>query len=113
MATQFVRSRRNARRTDGIQADQGTMLFALHRPASWASAVIRRQRAAHRLESLTMQGLIGVTRIYWKHAAILLATGFLFQLAALHSGAQDKPKRPRITGIDHVRLYVTDIDKSN
>ncbi len=69
-----------------------------------------------------MQGLIGVTRIYWKHAAILLATGFLFQLllatgflfqlAALHSGAQDKPKRPRITGIDHVRLYVKDVDKS-
>src|SRR5260370_5357143 len=59
-----------------------------------------------------MQGLIGVTGIYGKHAAILLATGFLFQLAALHSGAQDKPKRPRITGIDHVRLYVKDVDKS-
>src|ERR1700682_6017065 len=60
-----------------------------------------------------MQGLIGVTRIYWKHAAILLATGMLFPLAALHSGAQDRPKRPRITGIDHVRLYVTDIGKAN
>jgi catechol 2,3-dioxygenase-like lactoylglutathione lyase family enzyme len=44
-----------------------------------------------------------------KHAAILLAVGFFFQLAA----AQDRPKRPRITGIDHVRLYVTDIDKSS
>jgi catechol 2,3-dioxygenase-like lactoylglutathione lyase family enzyme len=33
-------------------------------------------------------------------------------LAALHSGAQDKPKRPRITGIDHVRLFVKDVDKS-
>ena len=59
-----------------------------------------------------MQGLIGITRIYLKHAAILLATGLLFQLAALHSGAQDKPKRSRITGIDRVRLYVTDVDKS-
>jgi catechol 2,3-dioxygenase-like lactoylglutathione lyase family enzyme len=47
-----------------------------------------------------------------KRATILLATGLLFQLAALHSGAQDKPKRPRITGIDHVRLYVKDVDKS-
>ena len=60
-----------------------------------------------------MQGLIGIMRIYLKHVAILLATGLLFQLAALHSGAQDKPKRPRITGIDHVRLYVTDIGKAN
>src|SRR5260221_10261713 len=59
-----------------------------------------------------MLGLIGVTRIYLKHAAILLATGLLFLLAALHSGAQDKPKRPRITGIDHVRLFVKDVDKS-
>jgi catechol 2,3-dioxygenase-like lactoylglutathione lyase family enzyme len=59
-----------------------------------------------------MQGLIGVLRIYLKPAAILLATGLAFQLAALHSGAQDKPKRPRITGIDHVRVYVSDVDKS-
>jgi catechol 2,3-dioxygenase-like lactoylglutathione lyase family enzyme len=50
--------------------------------------------------------------MYVKHAAILLATGLLLQLAAVHSGAQDKPKRPRITGIDHVRLYVTDVVKS-
>src|SRR6266852_3953937 len=68
---------------------------------------------AHKVNSLIMQGLIGIMRIYLKHAAILLATGLLFQLAALHSGAQDKPKRPRITGIDHVRLYVTDIGKAN
>lgn len=59
-----------------------------------------------------MQELIGVTRIYLKDAAILLATGLLFLLAALHSGAQDKPKRPRITGIDHVRVYASNIDKS-
>ena len=48
----------------------------------------------------------------WKHATILLASVLLFQLAAPHSGAQDKPKRPRITGIDHVRLYVSNLDKS-
>src|SRR6266852_8818115 len=60
-----------------------------------------------------MQGHIGVTQIYLKHAVILLSIGLLFQLAPDHSGAQDKPKRPRITGIDHVRLYVTDVDKAN
>jgi catechol 2,3-dioxygenase-like lactoylglutathione lyase family enzyme len=65
------------------------------------------------LESASMQGLIGAMRMYlWKHATILLASVLLFQLAALHSDAQDKPKRPRITGIDHVRLYVSDPDKS-
>ncbi len=56
--------------------------------------------------------MVAVFRIYSKHAALLLATGLLFQLAALHSNAQDKSKRPRITGIDRVRLYVTDVDKS-
>ena len=60
-----------------------------------------------------MHGLIRAMRMYlWKHATILLASALLFQLAALQSGAQDNPKRPRITGIDHVRLYVTDVDKS-
>jgi catechol 2,3-dioxygenase-like lactoylglutathione lyase family enzyme len=59
-----------------------------------------------------MQGLIRVLRTHSKHAAILLAAGLAFQLAPLHSGAQNKPKRPRITGIDHVRLYVTDMDGS-
>jgi catechol 2,3-dioxygenase-like lactoylglutathione lyase family enzyme len=59
-----------------------------------------------------MQGLIGVLRIYLKHAAILLAAGVAFQFAALHSVAQDKPKRPRITGIDHVRLYVANRNKA-
>src|SRR5712671_6201773 len=59
-----------------------------------------------------MQGYIGVTRIYWKHAAILLSTGLLFPLTACHSGAKNQPKRPRITGIHHIRLYATKIDKS-
>jgi catechol 2,3-dioxygenase-like lactoylglutathione lyase family enzyme len=56
--------------------------------------------------------MLGVTRIYAKHASILLAAGLLLQLASFRSSAQDKSKRPRITGIDHVRLYVTDVDKS-
>jgi len=59
-----------------------------------------------------MQGFIGVTRIYLKHAAIVLATGLVFQVAALQSGAQDKPKRPRITGIAAVRLYASNLGKS-
>ena len=67
---------------------------------------------AHKVNSLIMQGLIGIMRIYLKHVAILLATGLLFQLAALHSGAQDKPKRPRINGVDRVRLYASSIEKS-
>ena len=53
-----------------------------------------------------------ILRIYLTRAAILLATGALLQCGVLHSRAQDKPKRPRITGIDHVRLYVSNIDKS-
>ena len=59
-----------------------------------------------------MQRFLGAIRIWARHAAVLLAIGALLQLATHHSGAQDKPKRPRITGIAHVRLYVTDIDKS-
>jgi catechol 2,3-dioxygenase-like lactoylglutathione lyase family enzyme len=51
-------------------------------------------------------------RIHVKHAAILLATGLLFQLVALHSAAQDKSKRPRITGIAAVRLYASNLGKS-
>jgi len=57
--------------------------------------------------------MLGVIRIYAEHAAILLGAGLFLQLAALHSDEQDKPKRPRITGIDHIRLYVTDIGKAN
>lgn len=59
-----------------------------------------------------MQGLIGILRIYLQHAAILLASAALLQLAALHSRANDAPKRPRITGIDHVRLYASNLDAS-
>ena len=72
-----------------------------------------------------MQGHIGITRIYLKHAAILLAFGAALQFASAHTPgqagaqraaplrvAQDAPKRPRITGIDRIRLYVTDVDES-
>jgi catechol 2,3-dioxygenase-like lactoylglutathione lyase family enzyme len=34
------------------------------------------------------------------------------QFAVLRSTAQDAPKRPRITGLDHVRIYASDIEKS-
>jgi catechol 2,3-dioxygenase-like lactoylglutathione lyase family enzyme len=35
-----------------------------------------------------------------------------FSLVALPLAAQDPPARPRITGIDHVRIYVSDVNKS-
>jgi len=60
-----------------------------------------------------MQGLIAVLRIHLKHAVILLAVGLVLQLASLRSRAQEQPKRPRITGIDHVRLYVSDINNAS
>lgn len=60
-----------------------------------------------------MQGLLGVMRIYAKHAAILLAAGLLFQWAALHSAPKDSPKRPRITGIAAVQLYASNIGRSD
>jgi catechol 2,3-dioxygenase-like lactoylglutathione lyase family enzyme len=56
---------------------------------------------------------MAVLRIYAKPATLLLAAGFLSQLAALPSSAEDVPKRPRITGIEHVRVYVTDVAKAN
>src|SRR4029077_16644597 len=40
MAAQSLRSQRNARRTDGIQTDQGAVLFALHRSSSRSGAMI-------------------------------------------------------------------------
>jgi catechol 2,3-dioxygenase-like lactoylglutathione lyase family enzyme len=74
-----------------------------------------------------MQGFIGVLRIWTKRAAILLAVGAVLQFAfmptpgqagaqraaPLREGvAQGAPKRPRITGIDHVRLFVANREKS-
>jgi catechol 2,3-dioxygenase-like lactoylglutathione lyase family enzyme len=80
-----------------------------------------------------MQWLIGVTRIYWKHAAILFALGPLLQFASAdapgQAGAQHSlgwardeaaplhvakqaPKRPRVTGVAYVRLYSGNVEKS-
>ena len=72
-----------------------------------------------------MQGLISVTRIYWKHAAILLAIGSLLQFApaltpgqagAQHAAPLHVTQRnlthPPITGIAYVRLYSSNIEKS-
>ena len=39
------------------------------------------------IKSLTMQGFIGVRRIYLNHAAILLAVGVLLQLISFYSRA--------------------------
>jgi catechol 2,3-dioxygenase-like lactoylglutathione lyase family enzyme len=50
-----------------------------------------------------------VLRIYGKPAALILVAGFLTS----QLGAEDQAKRPRITGIDHVRLYANDTDKSS
>src|SRR5437879_6506528 len=47
-------------------------------------------------------------RTYLILAAPLLFVGFLCR----YSRAQDQPKRPRITGIASVRLYVSNIGKS-
>src|SRR4051794_23744569 len=54
-----------------------------------------------------MFSLAGVLRFYSKRAAVLLSVGLLLEFATLPSRAQDQPKRPRITGIDHVRVYVS------
>jgi catechol 2,3-dioxygenase-like lactoylglutathione lyase family enzyme len=72
-----------------------------------------------------MQAFVGVFRIYLKGGTILLAVGALLQLApaytpgqaeaqraALLQVAQNTLKRPRITRIDHIRLYVTDVGKA-
>jgi catechol 2,3-dioxygenase-like lactoylglutathione lyase family enzyme len=59
-----------------------------------------------------MQGLIGLLRVHLKQVVILLAMGLALQLAWQRAHAQDQPKRPRITGIDHVRVYVSNLGKS-
>src|SRR5690349_9927915 len=60
-----------------------------------------------------MHGLVGVLCFYVKHAVLLLVAGVMLQMGVLDSGLEDKPKPPRITGIDHVRLYVTDVGKAS
>jgi catechol 2,3-dioxygenase-like lactoylglutathione lyase family enzyme len=57
-----------------------------------------------------MKVFCGVMRMDLGRAAILLVAAALCQLT-LDSGAQ-RISRPRITGIDHVRLYVSDLARS-
>ena len=45
-------------------------------------------------------------------SACFLAVFLAFQLVVLASDSQKQSKRPRITGIDHVTIYVSDIAKS-
>lgn len=47
-----------------------------------------------------------------EHAASLLSLCVVLHLTAIASSADQQPQRPRITGIDHVSLYVSDIEKS-
>ena len=42
----------------------------------------------------------------------LLAFCFAFQCVTMAQGLPDQPARPRITGIDHVTIYVSDLEKS-
>lgn len=51
--------------------------------------------------------MLAVLRIYTKHAAVLLAAGFLGQLAV-----QDRPARPKIFSIAFVRLKSTNFEAS-
>jgi catechol 2,3-dioxygenase-like lactoylglutathione lyase family enzyme len=47
-----------------------------------------------------------------KYAGVLLALCVVLRCGALASHPQEQPKRQRVTGIDHVSIYVRDIDKS-
>jgi|ERR1043166_472985 len=59
-----------------------------------------------------MHAFIGITPVWARHAAILLAIAAVLQFASLAGLANDAPARPRITGIDHVRLYVANREKA-
>ena len=72
-----------------------------------------------------MHKFIGRTALWATHGAILLLFGALLQLAPVLSAGRDWAqlaaplrsqsealKRPRITGIDHVRLFVADRQKA-
>jgi catechol 2,3-dioxygenase-like lactoylglutathione lyase family enzyme len=47
-----------------------------------------------------------------EYAAALLSLCVILQSAALASGREKQPERPRIIGIDHVSVYVSDLEKS-
>jgi catechol 2,3-dioxygenase-like lactoylglutathione lyase family enzyme len=55
--------------------------------------------------------LFGITRRL-KRAFIVVALGLVLQSRAFASRPQEQPKRQRITGIDHVSIYVSDLNKS-
>ncbi|HSS99174.1 MAG TPA: VOC family protein [Terriglobales bacterium] len=46
------------------------------------------------------------------YAVILVLLCVVLQLTAFASAPKKQPKRPHITGIDHVSIYVSDIEKS-
>src|SRR5947207_13607538 len=57
-----------------------------------------------------MQLLFSVTRSL-KYAVMFLAVCVLLPSATLASHSQEQPKRQRITGIDHVAIYVSNVHK--
>ena len=59
-----------------------------------------------------MHKFLVLMRTCAKQASIPLAVTALLQFASFRAPAQDAPKRPRITGIDHVRLYVANREKA-
>jgi len=88
----------------------------------WLCYLIR-PRAAAWVRIACMQGVLGVIRIGARCATVVLAVGVVMQALSVDTPglagaqraapllgrfAQDTIKRPRITGIDHVRLYVSD-----
>lgn len=46
------------------------------------------------------------------HTGALIACCLILQSAAFASSQEREPKRPRIIGIDHVSVYVSDVEKS-
>jgi catechol 2,3-dioxygenase-like lactoylglutathione lyase family enzyme len=53
-----------------------------------------------------------VARGCW-NAATLLSLFVVLQAALIASSREKQPKRPRILGIDHVSVYVSDVEKSS
>ena len=47
-----------------------------------------------------------------KHTATLLSLFVILQSAGLAANHEKQPERPRILGIDHVSVYVSDVEKS-
>ena len=58
-----------------------------------------------------MQGFFRVARGL-EYAATFLSLCVVLQSVALFSSRETQPERPRITGIDHVSVYVSDVETS-